>query len=56
MPPENPATQHAPPPATVWFGKWTPLPANIPRGPYIAPTPAILRDVEAGLRRLVNHG
>lgn len=37
---------------TVWFGKWTPLPVGIPRGPYARPTRAILGRVEAGLRGL----
>lgn len=58
MPPETPVAQHAPPPpgAAAWFSKWVPLPRGVPRGPYTAPTPAILRAVDAGLRRLVTHG
>ncbi|MFC9651436.1 hypothetical protein [Streptomyces sp. NPDC056937] len=38
-------------PHETWFSKWSPLPAGVYRGPYAKPTRAVLRDVEAGLRR-----
>ncbi|MGK5729813.1 hypothetical protein [Streptomyces sp. URMC 124] len=39
------------PSPTVSFSNRVPLPRWVPRGPYMRPTPAILREVEEGLRR-----
>jgi hypothetical protein len=42
-------------PDHVWLSRWLPLPEWVPRGPYARPTRALIRDVEAGLRRLTGE-
>ncbi|MBT2397944.1 hypothetical protein [Streptomyces sp. ISL-100] len=39
---------------TVGFSNKVPLPPSVPRGPYTKPTRAMLTDVEAGLRRVLD--
>ncbi|GAA1927423.1 hypothetical protein GCM10009753_71300 [Streptantibioticus ferralitis] len=42
-------------PDKVWFSPRTPLPPEVPRGPYARPTRALVRSVAIGLRRLTGE-